>query len=196
MQLRLKRILANLDLEDRILTTASMIAFISVFLPWMSGQSGIEEEVSYSGVQFFTAYIGIAIALCSMGAFLITIVPATGGQLPLKRKQSETLRVALSLLASVLTLAALSVLINVTYDFTRLNIRFGIYGTFAGCIVSTFYAFWKLQEFRKNEPQELFHHPEETMQQEERREPFISPPPPPPPPPMQHEEYRANRSST
>lgn len=186
----IKRIFSGLDLEERILASASVFAFISVFFPWMSGQWLSDDAVSYSGVQFFTAYIGIAIAICTLTVFILTVVPAAGGQLPLKRKQRETLRVSLSLLATVLTLAALSVLINVTYDYTRMDIRFGIYGTFAGSVVSAFYSFWKLQEFRKNEPQEVFHHPETPLPQEERRETFISPPPPPPPPPLQPEEYR------
>lgn len=186
-----KRILSGLDLEDRILSAASLFAFISVFFPWMSGQWLSDDAVSYSGVQFFTAYIGIAVALCALAVCAMTILPATGVQLPFKRRQREILRVTFALLATVLTLAALSVLINVTYDYTRMDIRFGIYGTFAGSIVSAFYAFWKLQEFRKSEPHELFHHPETPLSQEERRETFISPPPPPPPPPLEPEEYRA-----
>lgn len=193
MPLYLKRLLTGLDLEDRILSVSSLFAFISVFLPWMSGQWLSEEGVSYSGVEFFTSYIGIVIALCTLTVCILTIVPAAGWQLPLKRRQRETLRVSLAALSAVLTLAALSVLINVTYDYTRMDIRFGIYGTFAGSIVSAFYAFWKLQEFRKNEPHEVFHHPEAEVVQEERRDVFASPPPPPPPPPLQPEDYNAMR---
>jgi hypothetical protein len=193
MQQTFKRLLANLDLEDRILAAASLFAFVSVFLPWMSGQWLSEEAVSYSGIHFFTSYIGMTVALCMLAVFVMTIVPAAGGQLPLKRRQRETLRSSLAILAAVLTLAALSVLINVTYDYTRMDIRFGIYATFAGSIVSAFYAFWKLQEFRKSEPHEVFHHPEEMVQQEDRRDPFDVPPPPPPPPPLAPEDYKAIR---
>ena len=191
MQSRLKRLLTVLDLEERILAGAAFVALVSVFLPWMSGQWLSDESVSYSGVQFFTAYLGIVIALSNIVILFVTIAPALGGSPLLKRRQRETTRVSLAVLSSVLTLAALSVLINVTYDYTRMDIRFGIYATFAGCVVSAFYAFWKLQEFRKNEPQEHFRHPEESSLPEERREMFVSPPPPPPPPaPLEPEEFR------
>jgi len=190
MQQRLKRLLSGLDLEDRILAISSFFAFVCVFFPWMSGRLS-DDAVSYSGVQFFTAYIGMIIAVCTLAVFLITVIPAAGWQLPLKRKQREMFRTSLGLLSAVLTLAALSVLVNVTYDYTLMDIRLGVYGTFAGSIVSAFYAFWKLQEFRKNEPQELFHHPEVQLAPEDRREPFATPPIPPPPPPLQPEEYRS-----
>jgi hypothetical protein len=131
--------------------------------------------------------------LCTLAVFIMTVVPAAGGQLPLKHRQRETLRSSLAILAAVLTLSALSVLINVTYDYARMDIRFGIYATFAGSIVSAFYAFWKLQEFRRSEIHEVFHHPEEIVQQEERRDPFAVPPPPPPPPPLEPEDYKAIR---
>lgn len=191
MQFRFKQLLNTLDLEDRILATSSCIAFFSVFLPWLSGQQGGSDEiVSYSGFEYFTGYIGATIALCTLIVFLATILPAAGVQFITRRKHREYIKVILGVLAVILTLAALSVLINATYEFSRLNIRFGIYSTFAGSIVCAFYAFWKQQEFIKNAPQEVFHHPEATIQTEHRRESFISPPPPPPPPPLKPEEYK------
>lgn len=195
MQFRFKQLLNNLDLEDRILAISSFVAFTSVFLPWLSGQQGGSEEiVSFSGFEYFTGYIGTTVALCTFAVFLSTILPASGIQLPIKSRSRENLRVFLGVLAVILTLSSLSVLINATYEYSRLNIRFGIYSTFAGSIVCAFYAFWKQQEFIKNEPQEVFHHPEATIQAEPRRESYITPPPPPPPPaPLQPEEYRNMR---
>lgn len=191
MQFRFKQLLNNLDLEDRILATSSFVAFLSVFFPWLSGQQGgSEESISFSGFEYFTGYIGTTVSLCTLTVFLLTILPAAGVQFPLKSRTRENLRVLLGVLAIILTLSSLSVLISATYEFSRLNIRFGIYSTFAGSVVCAFYAFWKQQEFIKHEPQEVFHHPEVTLQQEQRRESYISPPPPPPPAPLQPEEYR------
>lgn len=191
MQFRLKHFLHTLDLEDRILATSSFTAFLFVFFPWISGQQGGSEKiVSYSGFEYFTGYIGMTVAICTCFVFLSTTLPAMGSTFPIKNRKREYVRVALGAIAVLLTLAALSVLINATYEYSRLNIRFGIYGTFAGSIVCAFYACWKLQEFIKNEPQEVFHHPEVVLPQEQRRETIISPPPPPPPPPLQPEEYR------
>lgn len=190
MSFRVQRVLPSLDLEERILAGASLIAFISVFLPWISGEWLSDDTVSHSGFEFFTSYLGTAVALLHIAILLLTVVPAGGGSVRMKRKTREYMRLALAGQSSILTFAALSVLVNVTYDYTRMDIRFGIYLSFAGCVLSTFYAFWKLQEFRKNEPKESFHHPETPSVVEDVRENFEAPPPPPPPPPLNPEDYR------
>ncbi len=191
MTSRIQRLLVTLDLEERILTCACLSAFVSVFFPWLSGQWLSDEFASYSGVEFFTAWLGVLIALMYAGVLVLTIVPAAGGPVMMKRKHREIARVLLSGQATILTLAALSVLINVTYDYTRMDIRFGVYFAFAGGLVSTFYACWKFQEFRKGESHEAFRHPEDMQVVEERRETMTPPPPPPlPPEPSQPEDHR------
>jgi hypothetical protein len=190
MAFRVQRLLSSLDLEDRILTTASAIGIVGVFCPWISGEWLSDDPVSHSGFEFFTAYLGTCIALMLLGVLIITIIPAGGGPMLMKRKSREILRLVFSAQSALLTLASLTVLVNVTYEYTRMDIRFGIYITLAGTILGTFYSYWKLREYIRNAPQESFHHPEEPVAIEERREPISAPPPPPPPPPLSPEEHR------
>jgi hypothetical protein len=79
---------------------------------------------------------------------------------------------------------------KVTFEFSRMEVRFGIYVTLIGSIVSLVYAFLRLSEQRKSLVQELFRHPEDQTLPEEQKETFIAPPPPPPPPPPAPEEHR------
>ncbi len=190
MAFRIQRLFSSLDLEDRILTGASAIAFAGVFFPWISGEWLSDDPVSHSGFEFFTAYLGTLVALMQLAIIILTVVPAAGGPVMMKRKPREILRLILAAQSAFLTLSALTVLVNVTYDYTRMDIRFGIYITLAGSILSTFYAFWKMREYLQNAPHESFHHPEEPVMNEERREHISPPPPPPPPPPLSPEEHR------
>jgi len=190
MPSRIKRAFAGLELEERILNGASLLAIVSVFLPWISGQWLGDEDLTYSGFQFFTSIIGIIIFLCHVSLLALTVIPMFGGKMMLRKKQKEIIRLCLAGQATILSLAALSVLTKVTYDYTRMEIRFGIYCTFIGSLVAAFYAFWRLQEFRKSESQDLFHHPDDRTVATDRIETVMqTPPPPPPPPPLQPEEH-------
>lgn len=191
MQSRTRRSLAALDLEEKILNSAALFALVSVFLPWFSGEWLGEDFVSYNGFRFFTAFLGTAIFLLHAALLALTVVPLSGGPALVKKRHRETARLILAAQATILALAALSVLTIVTYDYTRMEIRFGIYCTFIGSLITTFYAFWRMQEQRRMESQEVFHHPEDREPHAERFEPAVpAPPPPPPPPPLKPEDHR------
>lgn len=190
MPTRLRRLFASLDLEERILNGAVIFALISVFSPWFSGEWLGEETVSYSGFQFFTAFIGTLIFALNLGVLALTVLPAFNVAVFARKKQKELVRLFLASQATVLSLAALSVLTIVTHDYTRMEIRFGIYFTFIGSLVATFYAFWKYQEQRRLEPQSHFHHPDDMVQPEHPSAlPDLPPPPPPPAPPKPEEHH-------
>lgn len=194
MASRLQRILASLDLEERILTGAALAAAGSVFFPWMSGEWLGGDFVSYSGFQSFTSVIGFAVFLLNLGILVITFLPFFARPHLLKRRMKEIIRLAMASQAMVLTLAAISVLTLVTYDYTRMEIRFGIWFTLTGSLVAMAYAFIKLQQVRRSDSIEHFGHPEERHTSYEAADAPMSPlpPPPPPPPPMQPEEHRVH----
>lgn len=188
---RTRRALTTLDLEERILNGASLFALISVFMPWFSGEWLGEDFVSYNGFRFFTAFLGSAIFALHLALLAITVVPLLGGPVIVKRRLREFTRLILASQAMILSLAALSVLTTVTYDYTRMEIRFGIYCTFIGSLITAFYAFWRYQEQQRRESHETFRHPEDSEQETNRAEPaMFAPPAPPPPPPLQPEEHR------
>lgn len=95
-----------------------------------------------------------------------------------RREFNEPARLAAAALASILTMAVWSVLTKFTFEFSRLQIHFGLYGTLIGSLVATLYAFLVLQESRKASLQGMFHlkkEPEPTA---------------PPPPATEPEDYR------
>lgn len=188
------RKLVSLELEEKILNCGAFVALLGVFLPWIGGEQLGGELVSFSGFGFYTTVIGIAVFGLELFVLLITLVPLTGGP-PLVRKRSrELVRLLLTGQATILILAALSVLIRVTIvDLRRMEIRFGIYVALIGALVALFEAFLRFQEQRRSAVQELFHHPEQSERTTGKEEFYEAPPPPPPPPPPQPEEHRMYR---
>lgn len=185
----LKRLMTALDLEERILTAATLFAMISVFLPWMSGEWLGDKEITFTGFGFYTSFIGNIIFVLLLALLILTVAPGIGHPIIARRSIRDLVRVAFASQATVLSLAALSVLVNITYDYTRMNIRFGVYCTFIGSLIAAFYAFWKWQEHRAGMSTEVFHHPDDHIEPEERVEMPLQPPPPPPPP-LEPEEHR------
>ncbi len=182
MQNRILRSLQSLDLEERILNAGAIIAAISVFLPWISGEWLGGDTVTYNGFGFYTSFLGLGIFLFNVGLLLVTLVPLLGGPVILKKRYREVLRLIVSAQASVLILACLSVLTKVTFEFSRMEVRFGIYFCLVGNLVALFETVLRYLEQRKAVGQELFHHPEDRAPAD-RKETMAPPPPPPPPPP-------------
>lgn len=190
---KMKRIWSTIELEERILNGAALVSLISVFLPWLSGEWLGGDSVTYTGFGFYTSFIGIAVFILLLFILLITFLPLLGGPILVRRKHREGIRLYLALQVSVLLLASLSVLTKVTYEFSRIEIRFGIYLALIGSIIVSIYAFLRWQEERKSDVPGVFHHPEDPVAINERPESFHTPPPPPPPPPLQPEEYHLHR---
>lgn len=188
----LRKIL-SLELEEKILNVGILLCMIGTFLPWIGGETLGNLYESHTGFGSYTSFIGIVVFAIALFALLITVIPLTGGPILVRRRYREVLRFCLTAQATVLILAALSVLIKVTLEFSRMEIRFGIYVSLIGSLVALLYAFLRFQEQRRSDVQELFHHPEE-MRKPAGKEDFVeTPPPPPPPPPPPIEEHRMYR---
>lgn len=190
MASRLLRALALLELEERILNGAALVTLLGVFLPWMSGEWLGGDTVTYSGLQFYTTFLGFAILLSQAFILSVTVIPLTGRAGFLKKRHREIARLIASSQATVLVVAALTVLMKVTFEFSRMEMRFGIYVTLIGSVIVTIYSFLKYQERRRVEVQELFHHPEDhgvpLNDRSESAQPVPPMPPPPPAPPLEH----------
>lgn len=186
------RALQSLDLEERILNAGLIGGIVGLFLPWLSGEWQGTENVSFNGFQFYTSLLGIAVFILLAASVAVTAVPLFGGPQLLKRKYREIGRLAASVLAGILTLAALSVLTNVTFEFSRVDVRLGIYVTLIGCIAASLEAGLRYREqLRQEALQETFHHPEDVQPHHDKQPVFEPPlpPPPPPPPPLEPEEH-------
>jgi len=78
-----------------------------------------------------------------------------------KKKNKDTFRFLATVLATILTIASLSVLTKTTREFVRMDLRFGIYMTLIGGLVASLYSFLRYQEQKKREIQDIFHYPQE-----------------------------------
>ncbi len=188
---RIIQSIKTLDLEERILNGAVCVAILGLFMPWITGEwLGTEEASSYTGFGFFTAFLGFCVFLLLAVTLALTLVPALGGPVLVRKRHRDLVRLILCSQAGVLTLAALSVLTRITFEFSRMEIRFGIYVTIIGSIVAALYAFLRFQEFRREMAQGFFRHPEDHAAPPEKKEDRAPPPPPPPPPAPEAEEHR------
>ncbi len=193
MSPRLQRFIVGLDVEERILNGAALFAIISIFLPWLSGEWLGEEAVTYSGFEFFTSFIGMTMFVMLLCLIAITVAPIFGLRLFHRTFSRDVFRLCLASQTAVLSIIALSVLTKITYDYTRLEIRFGIYCTLIGSLIATFYAFWKMQSNTRQDIQEIFQHPDDINMLDIRIDGSGGMPPPPPPRPLEPEEHRLHR---
>jgi len=194
MLTNIRRSLTALDLEERILNGATLASLVFLFFPWLSGQFLGGDPVSYSGLQFYVSYIGTAILVMQVVILLITFLPILGGPSIVRRPLRSVVRLWLTIQVAVLTIASLSVMTRVTYEFRGLGIRYGVYFSLVCALIAALYAFLQWQEERRTEVQNTFHHPEDhgptaapAPVQDIRTQ--QTPPPPPPPPPLQPEDH-------
>lgn len=182
-----------LELEEKILNAALLVTAIGVVLPWIGGDWPGGDSVSYSGFGYSTSFLGLTVFVMSVFQLLLTLVPVWGGPVFIKTKRyRELLRLWLTAQSVVLVIAALSVLMRVSaLEFTRLNVRYGIYICLAASIVALFEACQRYVGYRKIQGNPLYHHPEDQARTEVTQETMATPPPPPPPPPAPPlEEHR------
>lgn len=179
--------LKYLEIEEKILNIGALVALLGVFVPWFGGE-WFGEPAVWTGFQFYTSFMGLLIFLGLISILSLTVLPLFGYQI-VKPSLRDLLRLIISLECVLLTIAAWSVLTNISFDRSQMQIRFGIYVTLVGSIVASLYAFLRLQQERKRRVQELFHHPEDQVAQREKtlRQPKAETPPPPPPPPSPDE---------
>ncbi len=179
MSAKFVRKISRLSLEEKILNGGALIVVIGTFFPWISGEWLGGEIASFSGLGFYTAFLGAAVLALNIAILVITLVPLTGGPTLFKSSKRNVVRLSISSVSTILLLGVLSVLTQFTFEFSRMEIRFGIYMTLIGSIVTTLYCFLRLQEHTKRQAREFFHQDPE-MQPPIRHEP-----------PMQHTESSA-----
>lgn len=169
-----------MKIEEQILNGASLMAFVCVFFPWVGGEWLGGKVITYSGLGFFTSFIGLTVLLLNAYILLITLIPLTGGPNIVQKKNKDLVRVLIALLSTLLTIAIWSVLTKFTFEFSRLQIHFGLYGTLIGSIVCCLYSFLLYKEGHKSSVREMFTH----------EEPLHSAPPPPASEPEEHNIYQ------
>ncbi len=189
MAMTIRRALSSLDLEERILHIGSFVAVVGVLFPWMSGEWLGGDQMTYSGLGFFTAPFGLLVLMLHLSLLGFTFLPLLGGPVLVRRPMLPVVRLLLGSQALILTLGTLAVLTNVTFEFSRMEVRFGIYLSLIGSLVTALYAFLEWQQQRKRNVQELFHHPEQQTPVERDVWKPVGNAVPPPPPPLAPEDH-------
>ncbi|MBT3835087.1 hypothetical protein HOF56_02455 [Candidatus Peribacteria bacterium] len=189
------RSLKRLEIEEKILNIGSTFALIGVFMPWFGGE-WFGEVTTWSGFGFYTSFAGLLIFLSHTFVLALTVLPLLGYQV-IKTSFRDTIRMIVGLECILLVIVVWSVLTNIAFDRAQMEIRFGLYLSLVGSIIVSLYAFLKLQQEKKRNVQEFFHHPEDgdadiqPIRGEESKNDDVGediPPPPPPPPPAKPEE--------
>lgn len=142
--------ITKLELEEKLLNGGAIAAVIGIPLPWISGEWLGGSSVSYSGLQFYTSMIGVAVLLFQVFVICLTLVPLFGGPHILRGTTKEFFRLVLCCSSALLILAALSVLTSVTFEFSRMGLRYGIYISLIGSILSAIYASLRYHEALSN----------------------------------------------
>ena len=199
MAMQILQKIRALEFEEKILNGSLLIAFVGIFFPWIGGKESLIDDTSriFTGLGFHTGFIGITILALVTYVLLITVVPLTSSTTIIRKRHKNTVRLLMTSLAAILTLAALSVLYKVTFESPGLEVRFGVYVTLVGTLIATLYAFLAYQEEHRAQVRQMFHHPEdEDLPQEDRQEKkpqqtqqhplFHTPEPPPAPEPEAH----------
>lgn len=164
----LRRVLGQLDLEEKILNAGALMGMVGVLFPWIGGEWLGGTAVLHTGFGFYTSFLGVAIFLLNGFILFTTLSPTLGGPVILRREHRNTVQLLVGAQAVVLSIAALSVLTRVAFEFSRVEIRFGIYTSMIGSLTASLYAFLKWQEERRQAAESFFHH-EESPKPEQNR---------------------------
>lgn len=150
------RKVAGLELEEKIFHAAVALTMLSVFFPWFSGRWIGSDMRSYSGFGFYTSFIGFGIFFLCAYQLAFGLAPLTGSGRLLAREREDGVRLWCSAACAVASLCALSVLINVTFEFQAMELRFGIGTALFGSLAQLFYAFLLWQERTRSLVKESF----------------------------------------
>lgn len=152
------RKIAGIELAERLLNGGALVGILGVFLPWISGEWLGGDPLQYVGLQSYTTLHGIGILTLNVFIIAITAIPLAGGPHIVTEQKKNVFRLLASSQAVILTLLALSVLTSITFEFSRMGIRFGIYVSLLGNLLTAFEAFCKWQEQQEQQVRSFFHY--------------------------------------
>lgn len=159
MNMAFLRKIAGMELAERLLNGGALIGILGLFLPWMSGEWLGGEPLHSTGLQSYTAVHGIGILALNTFILLITLIPILGGPQIVTKQKKNVIRLLAASQTVILTLLALSVLTSITLAFSRMGIRFGIYVSLLGNLLTALEAFCTWREEQEEHVRSFFHTP-------------------------------------
>ena len=152
------RTLRHLEIEEKILNLAALVAVLGVFMPWFGGE-WFGEPTVWTGFQFYTSFVGLLVFLSHIFILLLTVLPMMGHHI-IRPSLRDRIRMLVGLECVLILIIAWSVLTNIAFDRVHMEIRFGIYLSLVGSIIVSLYAFLRVQQQKKQNVQDFFHYGE------------------------------------
>lgn len=176
----------QLPIEEKIINSAYSIAIISVFLPWLAGNSVSGEVITYNGFSFHAGIMGLVSFLLALFCLAIKITPLLFGKQLIRFDRQEYVRFHTTAAMLIIILCALSVYASISWEIERLDIHFGLYLNLASSIVACVYTFllWRSAELHPIE-----HRTEEVMNDQEQPPVIKTAVPPPAPAALDHKPF-------
>lgn len=167
-----------LTVEEKIINVAYLVSLVSLFLPWLSGNSSTGSGLVYNAFDYYTGFIGLTIFLCTAFCLAITVTTVCCHKKLIRQTAQAYVRYHLTALSFVLALAVLTVYTKLTWEVARLDIRFGIYMCLISSIVSSVYTYitWHTQNSSAIvivDTEQLNHITEEIGSTHIKKNPFI-----------------------
>ncbi len=194
MYVKLIRMIRAMELEEKVLHIGVLVCILGLFVPWIGGQwSGMIQQ--WSGFGSYTGFIGHVVFLVQLFILFMTISPLLGGPVIIRKAHRNSVRLCLSCICTVLLVMSFTVLFRLTSQISGAEIRFGIYVSIVGSVITSLYGFLKYQEELRSHNQALFLHPDEQAVPKPKNItvadslPEDRPPLPPPPPPLPVEDH-------
>jgi hypothetical protein len=161
----------RLPAEEKILNAGVMLTIASLFFPWLSGRWLADQTRTDSALSFdsYVSFIGMAILGLQVFVLLVTAVPLFNGTALVQPVHKNRVRLYANAVTAILTLASLSVLLKVTFDFPSMQIRFGVYGALIGGLLSSLYSFLLVQAAEKQIVHDLFYQTSESLVKDHAR---------------------------
>ncbi|HLD64315.1 MAG TPA: hypothetical protein VI913_05465 [Candidatus Peribacteraceae bacterium] len=164
--------LRRMETEEKLLNLGVVLTMISLFFPWLSGRWIADEIRTDTALSFssYVSFVGLSIFLLQGFVLLVSLVPLWSGKIILSIEHKHIVRLYCNAVSTILIVAALSVLLKVTFDFPSMQIRFGVYAALVGSFISTLYSFLLVQEEHRRHVRSLFH--QEGMTSDQTSLPF------------------------
>lgn len=132
----------HFSLEEKIIQISLLTSLISCFLPWLTNKSNIYDDATFTALGFNTSYIGYAIILLLSVNIALVLVPTIANKHVISVQHRQYVRFHASLITTILILAILSIYTKMTSESALISIRYGVYITLIGSLISNVYTWY------------------------------------------------------
>ncbi len=179
---RLKHMFLRLSTEEKVLGIGCLTVLIGTFLPWYSVIFSYEDKnILESGFSGHLGVIGFVIFLLTLLSISFLVADHLSIKLPKFGLKKEWIIMFLTGESAFLILLMVAVNVKRSLEYTNAELRFGLYVSLIGSLISAFAAFSQIQKNQKKDVKTFFGQTEEeaviqTITENEDNNPYIKKP--------------------